>query len=180
MRVATGQFRTGKDTDRVLRELLELIDQAAAGGAVLVHFQECCNYPTSYDGREHAWREAITIPGPMFDAIAARARQHRIYVSFNAAVKGEYPAAYMVNHLVGPDGRWIGGNPKQVLMWIEREAFSPSTQESQVFDTPIGRMYGVNLGCLEDLSDEELSRIPVTYVDGRHDRFAPPEHFGHL
>ena len=47
-------------------------------------------------------------------------------------------------------------------------------------ETPIGVMYGINLGCLEDLSDEDLSRVPVTYVDGRNDRFAPPEHFAHL
>jgi hypothetical protein len=47
-------------------------------------------------------------------------------------------------------------------------------------ETPMGRMYGVNLGCLEDVSDEELSRVPVTYVDGRNDRFEPPEVFAHL
>ena len=47
-------------------------------------------------------------------------------------------------------------------------------------ETPIGQMYGVNIGCLEDLPDEELSRIPVTYVDGRHDRFGPPAHVGYL
>lgn len=40
-------------------------------------------------------------------------------------------------------------------------------------DTPIGRMYGVNLGCLEDVSDEELSRIAISCVDGRNDRVAP-------
>src|SRR3569832_927556 len=38
-------------------------------------------------------------------------------------------------------------------------------------ETPIGVMYGVYLGCLEDVSDEELSLIPVTYVDGLIDRF---------
>jgi hypothetical protein len=47
-------------------------------------------------------------------------------------------------------------------------------------ETPVGVMYGVNLGCLEDVSDEELSRIPITYVDGRNDRFAAPDHFSHL
>jgi hypothetical protein len=47
-------------------------------------------------------------------------------------------------------------------------------------ETPIGVMYGVNIGCLEDVSDEELSRVPITYVDGRNDRFAPPVHFCHL
>lgn len=47
-------------------------------------------------------------------------------------------------------------------------------------ETPIGKMYGVNLGCLEDVSDEELSRIPITYIDGRNDRLAPPAYFSHL
>jgi len=47
-------------------------------------------------------------------------------------------------------------------------------------DTPIGVMYGVNIGCLEGISEEELARIPVTHVDGINDRFAPPEHFSHL
>ena len=47
-------------------------------------------------------------------------------------------------------------------------------------DTPMGKMHGVNLGCLEGVSDEELSRIPITYVDGRNDRQGVPEFFGHL
>ena len=47
-------------------------------------------------------------------------------------------------------------------------------------DTPMGTMYGVNLGCLENVSEEELSRVPITYVDGRGDKFAPPECFSHL
>jgi hypothetical protein len=47
-------------------------------------------------------------------------------------------------------------------------------------ETPVGVMYGVNIGCLEGVGEEELSRIPVTYVDGLHDRFAPPEHVAHL
>jgi hypothetical protein len=47
-------------------------------------------------------------------------------------------------------------------------------------ETPIGKMYGVNIGCLEGVAEEELSRIPITYVDRANDRFAPPEHFSHL
>jgi hypothetical protein len=47
-------------------------------------------------------------------------------------------------------------------------------------ETPIGKMYGVSLGCLEDVSDEELSRVPITYVDGHSDRFEPPAYFAHL
>ncbi len=48
-------------------------------------------------------------------------------------------------------------------------------------ETPIGKMYGVNVGCLEDISDEELARVPITYVDGRNDRWqSAPEFFRHL
>jgi hypothetical protein len=47
-------------------------------------------------------------------------------------------------------------------------------------DTPIGKMYGVNLGCLDDVGDEELSRVPITYVDGLNDRMDAPAFFAHL
>ena len=48
-------------------------------------------------------------------------------------------------------------------------------------ETPIGKMYGVNLGCLNDFTDEELSRAPITYVDGRSNRWQnAPEFFSHL
>jgi hypothetical protein len=48
-------------------------------------------------------------------------------------------------------------------------------------DTPVGPMVGVNLGCLDDATDEELSRVPITYVDGRHDRWqSAPAFFAHL
>jgi len=32
-------------------------------------------------------------------------------------------------------------------------------------ETPIGKMYGVNLGCIDALDDEALSRLSITYVD---------------
>ena len=40
--------------------------------------------------------------------------------------------------------------------------------------------YGINIGCLDDVSEEELSRLPIVYVDGRNDRQHRPEFFGHL
>ena len=48
-------------------------------------------------------------------------------------------------------------------------------------ETPIGKMVGVNVGCLEDLTDEALSQLPITYVDGLNDRPAhAPAFFSHL
>ncbi|HEX6363359.1 MAG TPA: GFA family protein [Albitalea sp.] len=47
-------------------------------------------------------------------------------------------------------------------------------------DTPIGRMVGVNVGCLEGVSEEALSNVPITYVDGLHDRGETPAFWRHL
>ena len=48
-------------------------------------------------------------------------------------------------------------------------------------ETPVGKMYGVNLGCLEGVTEEELSKIPITYVDGMNDKWQDkPQHFAHL
>jgi hypothetical protein len=48
-------------------------------------------------------------------------------------------------------------------------------------ETPIGRMYGINIGCLEGISEEDLSRLRITYVDGMHDRWqSEPEFTAHL
>jgi len=48
-------------------------------------------------------------------------------------------------------------------------------------DTPMGEMYGVNLGCLEGVSDEELSKLTIVYVDGRADDWQhAPAHVSHL
>ena len=33
------------------------------------------------------------------------------------------------------------------------------------------RIYGVNLGCLENVSDEALAAAPIVYVDGREDNW---------
>lgn len=48
-------------------------------------------------------------------------------------------------------------------------------------DTPIGKMYGVNIGCLEGISEDELSRLPITHVDGMNDKWdQAPTFFSHL
>ena len=40
-----------------------------------------------------------------------------------------------------------------------------------------GSFYGINLACLDDVTDEELAGAPVSYEDGRHDdwRSSPAE-----
>lgn len=48
-------------------------------------------------------------------------------------------------------------------------------------ETPVGMMYGANVGCLEGVTEEALSKIPVTHVDGMNDRWQrAPEFVAHL
>ncbi len=48
-------------------------------------------------------------------------------------------------------------------------------------ETPIGKMYGVNLGCLTGVTEEELAGLKITYVDGMHDQWQnAPKFFSHL
>jgi hypothetical protein len=48
-------------------------------------------------------------------------------------------------------------------------------------DTPIGKMFGVNVMCLEEVSEEALSELPITYIDGLHDNWQhAPTFFAHL
>ena len=42
-------------------------------------------------------------------------------------------------------------------------------------------MYGINIGCLEGVTEEQLSQIPITYVDGMNDRWnEKPTFWQHL
>lgn len=47
-------------------------------------------------------------------------------------------------------------------------------------DTPMGKMYGVNLGCLDALDDAALAALEIVYIDGLHDRMQPPTFTAHL
>ena len=48
-------------------------------------------------------------------------------------------------------------------------------------ETPMGKMYGVNLMCIDDATDEELAAAPIVYTDGRSDNSQnPPKFFAHL
>lgn len=48
-------------------------------------------------------------------------------------------------------------------------------------ETPIGKMFGVNVMYLEGVSDETLSKLPITYIDGLHDNWQnAPAFFTHL
>ncbi len=48
-------------------------------------------------------------------------------------------------------------------------------------ETPVGKMYGVNIGCLEGIDEATLSKLEITYVNGMNDRWQEaPKFAAHL
>ena len=90
--------------------------------------------------------------------------------------------------VASPDGfRLLQGDGalvKYVFAGEKNHHFFCGTCGVRVFgvgnDTPVGEMIGVNLGCLEGVSEETLSKVPVVAIDGLHDRMQPPEFAAHL
>lgn len=130
----------------------------------------------SYDARCHCGRVRIEVEldleQPTFRCNCTICRRTRMWIT-----------------VAMPEGfRLVAGEAE-----LTRYVFGPEKNEHffcrhcgvRVFgvgnETPIGKMYGVNVGCLEGVGDQELSRIPVTYVDGLHDRWeSAPEFHAHM
>jgi predicted amidohydrolase len=151
--VAAVSFTVTNDLDHNLQTMLDRIDEVADKGARLVQFAEFCNHPTWYRDQDHCYQSALPQPNNGFlESIQAKAREREIMVCFNATVQGEYPTVYDQNHLIGTDGRLIGTTRKQVLMYIEKDFYTPSPDEAQVYDTEFGRI-GM-LSCMDGLVPE--------------------------
>ena len=44
-----------------------------------------------------------------------------------------------------------------------------------------GAFVSISVAAIDDLSPEELERLPIRYMDGRHDNWMqPPKHHGYL
>ena len=44
-----------------------------------------------------------------------------------------------------------------------------------------GEFYSVNVTCLDDVTDEELANVPISYLDGKNDNWeTPPPEVRHL
>jgi len=76
--VAVVQMNSGEDKAKNVETALRLIDEAASTGARLVVLPEIWTYLGGEDDGSRT--NAETIPGPVTDTLAAKARQHGIYL----------------------------------------------------------------------------------------------------
>ncbi|BBH71494.1 hypothetical protein ACTI_81790 [Actinoplanes sp. OR16] len=152
VRVAAAQIEAGQDIADNLAACLRVIDAAAEQRAQLVVLPEFCNHLSWYASRAEAHALA-TRPGDDFlTAIAARARQHGIWIKINVTHAHPDGTTGGTNFLFDPEGRIVGTCDKQTLMGAENDFLEPAPAVGPVIDTPLGRigMYA----CMEGVINE--------------------------
>ncbi len=106
MRVALVQINSRHDKEANIRRAEELIDQAAATGARVVALPECVDSIGASEGSENSGE---TIPGPITDRFAAKAREHGIYLlGGSISERSNTPGkTYNTSVLIDPNGEII-------------------------------------------------------------------------
>jgi predicted amidohydrolase len=161
--VAAVQMNSRGDKAANIQTALELIDQAAAGGARLVALPEVWTYLGDQAGNRD---NAETVPGPVSESLAERARRHRIYLhggSYYTLEPGN-PKVLNTTIVFNPDGDLIASYSKihmfdvvleGVATYEESATVSPGN-EIVTFDLDGMR---VGLAICYDLRFPELFRI---------------------
>lgn len=165
LRIATLQMCSGANPDENLAAALNLLDRAATSGARIAVLPEFWDY---MGPDEHAHDIATAIPGPLTEALAAKAREHRIFIyggSIHERTEDD-PRLCNTTVLIDPDGRIAAQYRKIHLFDVsiagqfahqESATILPGTEivTSSIDDVPIG------LSTCYDLRFPELFRIMV-------------------
>lgn len=163
LRVATLQMCSGTNPDENLTVALNLLDRVAASGAGVAVLPEFWDY---MGPEEHARDIATTIPGPLTDALAAKAREHRIFIyggSIHERTEDD-PRLHNTTVLIDPDGEIVTQYRKIHLFDVsfagqfahqESATICPGTEivTGTIDDVPIG------FSTCYDLRFPELFRI---------------------
>jgi len=161
--VAMVQLNSGDDPAANLKAALAGIDEAAAGGARLVVLPEVWTYLGPDAGQAAA---AEPVPGPLTERLAAKARQHGIYLhagSILERVTGE-PRLFNTSVVFDPAGEAIAVYRKIHLFDVDLDADTSYRESDTIapgdeivtFDLDGTR---VGLAICYDLRFPELFRI---------------------
>jgi predicted amidohydrolase len=161
--VAVLQMNSGEDKAANIETALRLIDEAAASGARLVVLPEIWTYL----GKEEGNREnAELIPGPVTDALAAKAKHYGIYLHGGSILEkreGE-PKLFNTTVVFGPDGEIVAKYSKIHMFDVVLDGVASYKESNTVQrgdEIVIFDMEGttVGLAICYDLRFPELFRI---------------------
>jgi len=133
-----GVGGSGEDRkQKAVEGALALIDRAAWDRPDFIVLPETFNGLGC--GHEEWLKSGEAIPGPTFDALAAKARQHRTYVICPVLEKRD-GRLYNTAALIGRDGQFIGRYDKVHPTINEIEGGVTPGVEMPVFETDVGRV----------------------------------------
>jgi len=161
--VALVQMNSGDSVERNVSDALAGIDRAAATGARLVVLPEVWTYLGADEGIRDA---AESIPGPLTERLADRARQHGLYLhigSIYERVEGE-PRLFNTSVVYDPQGQEIARYRKIHLFDVDLEggaAYHESATIAPGEDIVTFDLDGITIGLAicYDLRFPELFRI---------------------
>lgn len=149
------------DLDGSLERAVAAIGEAASGGARLVVFGETWlpGYPVWVDagipweggGAKETYarlqRNAVEIPGPAVDVLAAAARTHRVHVAIGVNERDarfSHGSLYNTLLYLSDEGDVLGAHRKLVPTHSERVIWGQGDGSTlHVLDTPFGRLGGL-------------------------------------
>ncbi len=168
MKIALIQQHAGHDKSDNIQRGLAAVDEAAWRGATVAVFAELAFerfYPQRpADADPH--RLAQTVPGPITDAFAERARRHGLVIVLNLYER-DGQRAYDCSPVVDADGRLIGRTRMihitEYACFHEQGYYTPGDTGAPVYETKAGRI-GVAI-CYDRHYPEYMRALAVAGAD---------------
>jgi predicted amidohydrolase len=168
VKIALVQQHAAADKSENIQRGLAAVDEAAARGADLVVFAELA-FDRFYPQRPaegDPLRLAETVPGPLTDAFAERARRHGLVIILNLYERdGRH--AYDCSPVIDADGRLLGRTRMihiaEYACFHEQGYYTPGDTGAPVYDTRAGRI-GVAI-CYDRHYPEYMRALAVAGAD---------------
>ena len=145
MRIALIQQKAGMDRQENVRRGLAALDEAAAAGARLVCFAELAFdrfFPQERAEGDPADR-AETVPGPLTETFAERARELGVVVVLNLYERTP-DGTFDSSPVLDADGRLLGVTRMvhitQYEHFYEQDYYTPGDRGAPVYETAVGRL----------------------------------------
>jgi N-carbamoylputrescine amidase len=146
MRIALIQQHASDDRDDNLRRALAAMDRAAAAGARVAIFAELAleRFFPQCPSMPEAAELAETIPGPISDAVSARAAEHGLVTVFNMYEIDEQGRYFDSSPVFDSDGSLLGVTRMVHITdyaWFHEKAYyHPGDRGAPVYETAAGRI----------------------------------------
>ncbi|HMC76675.1 MAG TPA: nitrilase-related carbon-nitrogen hydrolase [Vicinamibacterales bacterium] len=168
MKIALIQQHCTADKAENIQRGLAALDRAAAAGATVAVFAELAFerfYPQQPAGADPL-RLAETVPGPMTEAFAERARRHHMVIVLNLYER-DGARAYDCSPVIDADGTLLGRTRMihitEYACFHEQGYYTPGDTGAPVYDTQAGRI-GVAI-CYDRHYPEYMRALAIAGAD---------------